>query len=568
MGEPRAARPWQRAAAREPEGGMTSSAEPGTPASRYDVAIVGSHLSTALLAAILARHGVKTILIPTESDRHTPAGETTVPYTAELFFLLGSKFGLPEITKLGMFSTLPESVRCDCGVKRNLSFLYHRPGTRQQPAETLQFNVPAEHAEWHAYRPCVDAHAAGLAAANGAVVLHSDASPGGVTIGPDHIAVRLVDGRDIRARYLVNGSADPQMLPPGVQGPLSTRAKHRARLLFAHLSGVSALESVAPLSRYGKASPWSEGTLLHVFSGGWVQVVPFGNHAGSGNERCSVTVSLDPSQAAPTVAPSTEFRQLIQRFPELNRQFGHTPTAQPWQASPDWPAIATTCTGPRWLLFDRAAGRHDLLLSRDITMSLELVHAAATGLLRMAATGDWAGHQMSEIGEFQLRLFEFHDRFIAAGRTATRSFLLWNAYLRVWLLWSILSALSLKRARLDGSAGSRPASWSSVEQFAEVPYWYRVPTGLPELMLESLREIESVALGTPAETAASHIFAMLRKESFVPPLYRFGDPQARYYNFTRSRRLRMLLWAKTTAPPDFRRLLTAENITASPPGHS
>jgi FADH2 O2-dependent halogenase len=50
----------------------------------------------------------------------------------------------------------------------------------------------------------------------------------------------------------------------------------------------------------------------------------------------------------------------------------------------------------------------------------------------------------------------------------------------------------------------------------------------------------------------------------VPPLYAFGDPAARYYRFTRSRRLMMLLWAKTTAPADFRRLLTTDNVTAVP----
>jgi FADH2 O2-dependent halogenase len=277
-----------------------------------------------------------------------------------------------------------------------------------------------------------------------------------------------------------------------------------------------------------------------------------------------VAVSLDPLRAGAGGLPATEFRHITERFPDLRRQFARASPAQPWRVYSNWPAWAQECAGPRWFLFDRAAGRHDFLLSRDITMSLELVHATAAGLLGLAKSRDWASDGMKEIGAFQIGLFDFHDRFIAAGRIAAQDFSLWNAYLRVWLLWSILSALSLKRARLDGEAAAGPRRWSSVEQFDQVPHSYQVPAGLPRLLLEALRDIESVPLGTSAPVVADRIFARLRRERFVPPLYRFGDPEARYYRFTRARRLRMLLWAKTTAPADFRRLLTADNVTAVP----
>ena len=544
---------------------MISDAAAGPAPRRHDVAILGNHFATALLAAILARSGVKTVLVPTEADPGLPAGETTVPYTAELFFLLASKFDVPEIGTLAMSDTLPDSIRSGCGIKRNLGFLYHRRGENQRPAEALQFNVPAEHSEWHVYRPDVEAYASDLAAAKGAVVLSVNARGGKVRVGADGVSIDLADGRTVQAEYLVNGSADAQMLPAGVHGPAHERAKHRAHLLSAQLTDVLPFESVTPLRRYRQASPWSQGTLLHVFDGGWVQVVPFGIHDRPGHARCSVSVSLDPARADLNAAPSALFRRLVQRFPDLRRQFADATVVRPWQAHENWPAIAADCAGPRWFLFDRAAGRHDLLLSRDITMSLELVHAAASGLLRMAKSNDWGGDQMKEIGEFEFSLFEFHDRFVAAGRIASGNFMLWNAYLRVWLLWSILSALSLKRARMDGEITGSSAGWSHLEQFGQRQHWYQVPAGLPDLLIETLHEIENVKQGMPAAAAADRIFSRLRHEPFVPPLYRFGDPEARYYYFTMLRRLRMLLWVKTTAPPDFRRLLTPENVTARPP---
>jgi FADH2 O2-dependent halogenase len=530
-------------------------------AERYDIAIVGNHLATGLLAAILASHGVRTVVVPADADKHTPAGETTVPYTAELFYLLGNRFGVPEIGAMGMFSDLPDRLRMTSGVKRSLGFLYHRPGEAQRPAEALQFNVPAEHAEWHLYRPEVDDYAAALAVASGATVLRTQARPGGVRTGGAGVSVELADGRLVHAEYLVDGSADWRLLPQGAHKPTGDRLRHRSRLLFAHFTGVRPFESLVPAGRYGKASPWSAGTLLHVFDGGWVQVVPFGNHAESTNDLCSVAVSLEPARAG-RADGSAQFRELTECFPDLRRQFAGATAAGSWREFDDWTVVADECVGPRWLLFDRAAGRHDLLLSRDVTMSLELVHAVAAGLLSLARSRDWAADGMKETGAFQLRLFELHDRFVAAGRIASGDFALWNAYLRVWLLWSILSALSLKRARLDCEAGSGARRWASVERFDQAAHWFFVPAGLPELLLEALHDIESVPSGTPAVAVADRIFARLRSERFVPPLYRFGDPAARYYYFTRARRLRMLLWAKTTAPSDFRRLLTADNVTA------
>jgi tetracycline 7-halogenase / FADH2 O2-dependent halogenase len=517
----------------------------------YDIVITGRHLATGLLAAILARNGVRTALIPTQADRDIPAGETTVPYTAELFFLLGSRFGVPAIGAMGMYSGLPDWLRTRCRQKRNLGFLYHRPGTRQQPAEALQFNVPAEHAEWHLYRPAVDAYAAEIAAANGAAVLAANAVPGGVRPGTDQITVELADDEVVTAQYLVDGSADTGLLPAGATGPRTGKARHRNQLLTACLSAVPPFESLVARRPYGKASPWSAGTLLHVFDGGWAQVVPF--TGGS----ASVTVSVD--QAGPDA--KTRFSELAERFPDLRRHLGDAPVERDWTAYPDWPAWTDQGAGPRWFLFDRAAGRHDFLLSRDVTMSLELVHATASGLLRLAASGDWAGDGMQEIATFQRGLFDFHDRFVAAGRIATGHFPLWNAYLRVWLLWSILSALSLKRARLDAEA---TGEWALAERYAQVPYWYQVPAGLAELVADALDGIESVARGAEPEAVAGRIFARLSTEPCVPPLYQFGDPAARYYSFTRARRLRMLMWAKTTAPADFRRLLTADNVTAVP----
>ena len=52
---------------------------------RHTVAVLGAHLGGSMLAAILAHAGIDVVLVDSPHDAGTPSGETTVPYTAEVF---------------------------------------------------------------------------------------------------------------------------------------------------------------------------------------------------------------------------------------------------------------------------------------------------------------------------------------------------------------------------------------------------------------------------------------------------------------------------------------------------
>jgi tetracycline 7-halogenase / FADH2 O2-dependent halogenase len=518
----------------------------------HDVAVVGVHLSSGLLAAALARRGVDVVLVPSAADEPTPAGESTVPYTAELFALFAARFDLPEVADLGSFGTVPAALRRTSGRKGNLGFLYHRPGRGHSPAEALQFTVPSEHGEWHPYRPDVDAWAAGLAVDAGAGLAAAEVST--VDVDRDGVTVHTAGG-PVRARYVVDASGLGLVGSPGT-GPV----RHRTRLLATHLLGVRPFDEVVGKAGYDKhAGRWHDGTLLHAFPGGWVQLTPFGNHPDSVNPLVGVTVSLDPEQHPDRgEPPAEEVTRVLAAYPQLAAQLAGAAETRPWTVSEDWVRLPGRSAGPRWLSFDRGAGRHDLLLSREVTAGLELAHGAAVALLAMARDGDWAGPGAERFARFQSDLLAYHDRVVAAARTATADFALWNGFLRAWLLWSILSALALKRERLDAAASGR---WDALEHFDDGAFWFRAPDGLARVMEDVLGTVEATRRGLPPALAARQVFTRLRKEPIAPPLYDFGDPDARYYRFTLGRRLRMLVWAKTVAPASFRRLLTPGNVS-------
>src|SRR5207253_3255143 len=76
------------------------------------------------------------------------------------------------------------------------------------------------------------------------------------------------------------------------------RSRLRSRVLSTHMVGVKPFEDCVRLADYKTATPFSRGTTHHLFDGGWIQVVDFGNHEGSSNTLCGVTVGLVHALAA------------------------------------------------------------------------------------------------------------------------------------------------------------------------------------------------------------------------------------------------------------------------------
>jgi FADH2 O2-dependent halogenase len=526
----------------------------------YDVAVLGGHFAPAVLAAILAHKGARVLLIDAPGDRDEPSGEATVPYTSEVFALVAERFELPEIAAFAHFPDLPREVREVSGIKKSLGFIYHTQGAPQDPRRVVQFNVPGEHNELHIYRPAADEYLRQVAVKYGAERPGGDAVAAGVAAADEGFVITLSDGREYQARYLVDASGPDSPALEALGVPVRSDLRRlTSRTLVTRMAGVRPFEECAPLSWYRGATAWSAGTVHHLFDGGWIQIVGFGNHPGSNNALSGITVALDPAKYADLPAePEAAFRALIAKYPSIAVQFVDAVAAEPWRTGEPWQRSATATCGERWFAMDRSAARTEELLSRDVTMSLEIVHALAAALLRILRSSAPSQREFERVARFQESLIEYHDQWLAGVRTATADFQLWNALSRVWLLWQILADLSLKRARLDCA----PGRWTPVEGFEHGALWFRYPAGLERLLNRTFAQLELVREGSATpQAAARRIFRLLRKAPFAPPLYRFHDPEARYYHFTQARRLLMLLWVKTIAPRDFRRLLTRDNVT-------
>lgn len=523
---------------------------------RYEVAVLGAHLGGSMLAAVLAQNGVDVVLVDAPQDATTPAGETTVPYTAEVFDLLAARFEVPELSHLGHFGRLPESVRATSGIKKSIGFAYAEPGERVRPSRLLQFNVPGEHGESHLFRPGIEAWVHEVALSHGASAPEGRPALAEVHGRAGDFRIELADGSCVAAAFLVDLSGGTALLGRLGKGPVVQPMRHASRFLTAHLSVARPLERIV-LQRPG-GTPWSRGTSHLVFPGGWAQLVCF-NNADEGNAMTtSVTISLDPKvwpQRSPN--PAEEVRELTRQFPDLAAFLEHSVVIRPWTAS-DGAHYATRTVGDGFVLLDRSASRNDLVLSRDVTLTAELVHAAAVAVLEARRRDDWSPASFRTLESFQAALVDHGDRLLEMALTATTDFRLWNAFARVWLLHSMFAALSLKRARNEALARPEtPDRWQEMERYRGCGLWFPVYPGFAVLFDDTYRLLKQVAEDRMAPgAAAERIFSQLRAAAFLPPLFDFADPQDRYYNFTPLKRVKVQLWARRSAPYLVRRALT------------
>ncbi|GAA3869923.1 NAD(P)/FAD-dependent oxidoreductase [Streptomyces sedi] len=535
---------------------MRSTIDPGAD---HQVAVIGTGVTGAMLGAVLARNGVRVLLLgPDEHPRHEP-GELTLPCTSFLYELIAARYRVPEIAFLAFADKVREEISGAGGVHRTFGFAHHTEGRAHRRYESLQFNVPSEHGESHLYRPDVDAWLLALAVRHGAEVRQRVRVEKAI---PEDGGVRLVTaaGEEITAACVVDTSGPGSAVAQALGGTVE-RAGGTTRVLSAHAVGVRPFDEVSP--HLDGSPPWHEGTLHHVFDGGVLAVSHFGN-AGKTLERTALTSVCLTLTGEGTPAGDggwAEIRSHLERFPSLAAQFAEARPLVTWaDEQPEWHATVTA--GDRMLLLDRAALGGSPLLGRDLYVSAQLVHTAAADLLGAARDGDFGVGRFRYLQALQHGMAARQRRLTAAVHAAGGQFPLWNAMGRVWLLGTMLDALTLKRGLKLLNAGQiEQASAALRTRAPETGACHQTLTEYEELLDWTLAECELVRSGEATSRQASdRIFQRLRRERIAPPIYGFGEPDDLDYGLSLRRRLRTLRWVRKDAAPAVRRLVRSYGV--------
>ncbi|NJM05750.1 NAD(P)/FAD-dependent oxidoreductase [Candidatus Gracilibacteria bacterium] len=429
---------------------------------RYDVAIIGSGISGSSLGAILARHGLKVIIFEASVHPKFAVGESMILETSETMRAMAELFAVPELAYFSSEHYLAQ-IGTSHGLKRHFSFLHHTEGQPQDLRRSLQAVIPQRpHGyELHIHRQDSDYLLTSVAIRYGAVVLQGT-SVKDISVAPDGVTIVSGAGEHYQADYVVDAGGMRSILAEKF-GWRSRDLQAHTRTIFTHMVDLPCYNQIAASNQdYGIPFPVSEGTLHHIFHGGWLWVIPFNNHSAATNPLVSVGLQLDPRihPLQPDLTPEEEFFEFIARFPSIAAHFRGARAARTWTRTERLQYTSTQVIGERFCLQGHAAGFIDPLYSKGLYTTLMSTALLAHLLLAAHRDQDYATERFRPLEELTLRYVAAHDRIVANSYKSWSNYKLWSVYSVLWMLGAYTEYIKLLSTR--GRARSREEYFATV----------------------------------------------------------------------------------------------------------
>lgn len=551
------------------------SAPRASASAPYDVAIIGSGLGGSMLATILAKHGHRVLLLEAGTHPRFAVGEALTPEFSARLKVLAELHEIPELSYLASFQQLRHHVGSNSGVKRSFTFMHHRDGVEHAPDHTNQFitlSYPLG-PDSHLYRPDTDAWMVAVAVQYG--VTYLERSPVEAVAFSHDGATLTAAGVVHRARFVVDGSGHRSVIARQMGLRARTDQRTDSRTIFTHMVGVRSIEDVRPVRgmwrgrRTGRrpgdsparrlpvlASP-DQSTLHHLFDGGWMWVIPFGNHSQATNPVCSVGIVYDRAQHPHKGAdPEAEFRATVARFPTVQWQLGEARAVRSWVSTDRVQYRSEKLAGPRFCMLPHASSFVDALFSGGLTMTVMGVQEIARVLLPSLAADRFDPADFAELEEGTRHNIDIMDKAVHGSFVAFRSFDLFNAWHRFWALGNYHATAAFVALHMQMLASGDRAV---LRKAYEPPYRRSLSMDDPrlaEMFDAGYAVMLDVEAGRLAEAeAVDRLFALLQARAWIPPQFRATDRHHRYLMpFSVFHLLRLMWWGKLNAPDDMKRI--------------
>ena len=346
-----------------------------------DLAIVGSGFAGSLLAMIAQRLGYRVMLL--ERGRHPrfAIGESASPLAGILLEQLADRYDLPRVRPLSAFGTwqrtYPDVI---CGLKRGFTYFRHErdQSYRVDADRATQLLVAAspndELSDTHWLRSDVDHFLVGEAIATGVEYVDEIQLESFERVGDTSVLTgsRRETPVAIRAALVVDASGPHGFLSRALNVRNRGFAGYPAtQALFSHFTGVARCEQMPEFAaprHMDETAPYAmdDAALHHVFDGGWMWVLRFGN----GVTSAGIAVTDDLAQELGLADGEPAWRRFLALYPSIASQFADAqPTREfTWMPRLSW--RAEEAAGPGWVMLPSAAGFVDPLFSTGIPLTL------------------------------------------------------------------------------------------------------------------------------------------------------------------------------------------------------
>ena len=330
------------------------------------------------MSMVAHRLGLKTLLIERGTHPRFAIGESTSPLTNLLLEELAVQYDLPFLLPFTTFGNWKRSYPDVCvGLKRGFTYYHHGAGRRFDRAEdrSTQLMVAAspsnEVSDTHWYRSDFDhflvqrAVELGVEYVDHTEIISADRSDG---------VWRLTGNRNgaafaAEAKLLIDATG-PRGL---IQRLLKLKESHFAgfpqtQALFSHFTSIGRCGEMPEYAVPGTAPfPPDDAALHHLFDGGWMWVLRFGN--GITSAGFSVTDSLAADLGLPGETGSA-WQRFLDRFPSVAAHLGDAKSTLPLIYSPRLSFRIAQASGPGWVMLPSAAAFIDPLFSTGIPLTL------------------------------------------------------------------------------------------------------------------------------------------------------------------------------------------------------
>ena len=408
-----------------------------------DLAVIGSGFGGSLIAMIACRLGYRTMLL--ERGRHPrfAIGESASPLAGILIEQLSDRYRLPRVRPLSAFGTwqraYPDVV---CGLKRGFTYFRHERGLpfRRAADRSTELLVAAspndELSDTHWLRSDVDHFLQREAVAAGVEYLDELELRSFEPHGGDSLLTGDRRGApvSVRARFVIDAS--------GPHGFISRALNIRNRgfsgypptqALFSHFTSVARCSTMTEFGvRPGMSNdslpyPMDDAALHHVFDGGWMWVLRFGN----GVTSAGIGVTDDLAAELRLADGEPAWRRFLALYPSMAAQFVDAAPTRPFTWMRRMPWRVEQASGPGWAMLPSAAGFVDPLFSTGIPLTLLGIERLARALETEAplkAEAPSTGASYVECADLTLADVDHTARFVAGCYAAFPRFEQFTAY--------------------------------------------------------------------------------------------------------------------------------------------
>lgn len=525
---------------------------------KYDFVIMGTGISGSIMGAILARSGATVLMIDAGVHPRFAIGESTIPATSRMLSFIADRYDVPELAHLASFADIRKHIGTTCGRKQNFGFVYHHAGQEPSKDAGRQLVIPDRllgH-EAHLFRQDTDAYMVNVAVNYGADI-RMNTRITQFEFGEDGVELEAHTGERFSCRCVVDASGYVSPMAQKLQLRLAPEEmRHDARTVFTHMINVRPFDDcLKPGGSLGNQSRWHDGTLHHIFPGGWIWVIPFDNNPESTNPLCSVGITMRRS-THPTpsdMGPHEEFEAIVARYPAVARQFEGARAVRPWVRTERFQYGPRKTVANRYVATAHAAGFIDPLFSRGLAVTTEIINATAHRLLEALPDDDFSEERFAELDQLHIACHRRNDELVDCAYTSFEDPELWDSWFRVWALGQAFGELRIYLAHLAAKESGARSDYMSVEQHRAPGALFPSYAPFGEFWTQAVNTMTEFQRGhRDMASTRSKVLELVSQQDYGPPMIGVADPSKRYLTFSARSVIGGMKWLAQTSRKDLR----------------